>query len=343
VHTLATPGDRDSIVAAIQETTGIDAPGDDPQEETSAFERMNRQRAFVKVQDGCNAGCTYCVIPRVRGRERSVPMGKALERIERFLGLGHREVVLCGIHLGRYGSGAGSSLAALLRELSPLFSRAGEGCRLRLSSVEPLEWSDELLTSLSESPFVCPHFHVPVQSGDDSVLGRMRRPYRAEQFTEVVEKLHAAFPQAAIGTDVLTGFPGETDAAADNTLELVARLPLAYLHVFTYSAREGTPAASMPDQVDPESVRRRAAELRKTSENHWHAFTECGVGRLHQLLIERAGPDGARGRTGEYRKMRIPGGRPGDMVSASAKNLEGDTLVGVLCVDDGIDGNGSNE
>jgi threonylcarbamoyladenosine tRNA methylthiotransferase MtaB len=343
VRALVLPGDLDSIVAAIFEAAGFEPPGGDPAQDTSAFERMNRRRAFVKIQDGCNAGCTYCVIPRVRGRERSIPPARALEQIDRFIELGHREVVLCGIHLGRYGREEGSSLAALLRALAPRFERLGAGCRVRLSSIEPLEWSDELLAVLAGSPFVCSHFHVPLQSGDDDVLQRMRRPYRASRFRKVVERLHADFPRAAIGTDVLVGFPGETDQAAGNTLGLVTDLPLSYLHVFTFSAREGTPAASMTGRVDPKKVRHRAAELRKISESRWLSFLKRGVGRRHRLLAERAGPDGVQGRTDSYRKMRIPEGRPGEIVQATAKNLDGDTLVGVLCGDDASDRDGSNE
>jgi threonylcarbamoyladenosine tRNA methylthiotransferase MtaB len=261
-------------------------------------------------------------------------LAQALERVERMTRQGHHEVVLSGIHLGRYGAGlAGNvNLAGLLRALAPVFDRLGPSYRLRLSSIEPMEWTDELVDTVSDSPFVCRHFHVPLQSGDDSVLERMGRPYRALEFAGVVRTLRERFDDAALGTDILVGFPGEDQAAAENTLHLVDSLPLSYLHVFTFSSRPNTPASHMPESVPAETIRRRAAAVRRVGQKHWRSFLKKGLGRRHQVLLEKTGEKTTLGRTREYRPFRLTnqGHKEGKLVEVLAKRLDGDVLEGVF-------------
>jgi threonylcarbamoyladenosine tRNA methylthiotransferase MtaB len=211
----------------------------------------DRTRPNLKIQDGCNNRCSFCIIPFVRGRSRSAPADQVVAQV---LGLAarYREVVLSGINLGRWGRELGSAmrLADLVRRLlneTPIQ-------RLRLSSVEPMDWSDDLLDLAASSPRIAKHVHAPLQSGSDGVLRRMHRKYRPRHYEDRIWKARAWMPDAAIGADVMTGFPGETDAEFEESRAFIASLPFTYLHVFTYSERPGTPAASA-DQV-PTGVRR---------------------------------------------------------------------------------------
>jgi threonylcarbamoyladenosine tRNA methylthiotransferase MtaB len=211
----------------------------------------DRTRPNLKIQDGCNNRCSFCIIPFVRGRSRGAPADQVIEQV-RNLAARYREVVLSGINLGRWGREPGSSvrLADLIRRLldeTPIQ-------RLRLSSIEPMDWSDDLLHLAASSPRIAKHVHAPLQSGSDGVLRRMHRKYRPRHYEDRIVKAGAWMPDAAIGADVMTGFPGETDAEFEESRAFIASLPFTYLHVFTYSERPGTPAASA-DQV-PMAVRR---------------------------------------------------------------------------------------
>jgi threonylcarbamoyladenosine tRNA methylthiotransferase MtaB len=327
VSKLVAPGDPQSVAAALAELGGPASGG-----QQSPFQLLGRKRAVVKVQDGCNARCAYCVIPRVRGPERSWPVEDVVKKVEFMLRAGHHEVVLSGIHLGRYRAENGTDLAGLLRTLSPVFERRGPAYRLRLSSIEPMELTRDLLEEISASRFVCRHFHVPLQSGDDTVLERMGRPYQAGEFADVIRSLRERFEDAALGTDVLVGFPAESEAAAENTLRLVESLPLSYLHVFTFSPRPGTPAAAMPDQIPQEVARQRSAALREVGRRYWQDYTKLGLGRSHQVLLEKNDRNTWLGRTREYRRFRLEYQSDIDeeVVEARAESLDGDTLVGVV-------------
>lgn len=324
------PGDPEAVAAALHRAAGRPRPAPGPRHH-DAFTRLGRTRAFLKVQDGCNARCSYCILPTTRGAERSVASAEVLRQVQRLSDAGYAEIVLCGIHLGRYTdpSSASSGLAALVELLAPLC--AGVGARLRLSSIEPMEWTPALIGALERNPCVCRHFHVPLQSGDDSVLRRMGRPYRAEQVRRVIEMLRARFPDAALGTDVLVGFPGESNRAAGNTRGLVRDLPLDYLHVFTFSARPGTPAADLPDRPAAEEARLRSAALREIGAERWRAFLSKGIDRSHRVLVERSSGGWAEGHTSRYRRLKVSPAhsRAGELVEAWAHRLEGDILVGV--------------
>jgi threonylcarbamoyladenosine tRNA methylthiotransferase MtaB len=241
-------------------------------------------RAFLKIQDGCDASCSYCIVPQARGGSRSLPPVKIEEGIATLAKRGYREVVLTGIHLGAYGRDLTplTDLTAMTRRISDAHLVE----RLRLSSIEPREVSDELLLLIGSSGVVCRHLHIPLQSGDDGILGAMNRNYDAACFMDLIQKIHAAVPGIAVGIDVIVGFPGETESAFTNTLRLVEGLPVSYLHVFPYSKRPGTPAAAMPDQVSDTEKKRRAERMRDVGIAKRRAFAERFIGTPLTVLIE---------------------------------------------------------
>ncbi len=243
-----------------------------------------RTRPLVKIQDGCDAFCTYCIVPYARGRSRSVASESIVASVRHLAASGFHEVVLTGVHIGRYGHDLDppGSLVDLLRELEA----ATERVRLRLSSIEPLEVSPELVARVAGSDRFCRHFHIPLQSGDAGVLQRMGRPYRPGEFAAAVENIHRSMPDAAIGADVLSGFPGESDQAFRNTCELIERLPLSYLHVFPFSARPGTAAFDFPDRVPDPEIKARCRHLRQLGQSKRNAFHSRFVGREIDVLTE---------------------------------------------------------
>jgi len=267
-----------------------------------------RSRAFVKVQDGCQHRCAFCIVPFARGASRSLEPATVVDHVRRLVALGHREVVLTGIDLGHYGADLvpRASLAGLVRALT-----AVEGLRwLRLSSLLPAYVTDELVDALGSSSVIAPHFHVPLQSGSDRVLRAMRRPYTAALYRRVVERLTRLFPRLGLGADVLVGFPGETDDDFAATVALVEALPFTYLHVFPYSARTGTDAATRPDRIDAATLRRRAAVVRAVGEAKAAAFRRSLGGRVEDVLVleRRARNTGELvGLTGHYAEVRFGG------------------------------------
>jgi threonylcarbamoyladenosine tRNA methylthiotransferase MtaB len=247
----------------------------------------DRTRPNLKIQDGCNNRCSFCIIPFVRGRSRSAPAGRVVEQV-RALAARYREIVLSGINLGRWGREPGSTmrLADLIRRL--LAETDVE--RLRLSSVEPMDFSDDLLGLMAESSRVAKHVHAPLQTGSDRILRRMHRKYRPRHYADRILKARALMPDAAIGADVMTGFPGETEADFEESRRFIADLPFTYLHVFTYSERPGTPAAADPDIV-PMAVRKeRNRALRELAAAKNRAFRESMVGKtLSAVTLHEAG------------------------------------------------------
>ena len=241
-------------------------------------------RAFLKIQDGCDAFCSYCIVPRARGVSRSLPSIEVEEGIATLAKRGYREVVLTGIHLGAYGRDLipTTSLTAIVRRISDAHLVE----RLRLSSIEPREVNDELLLLIGAFGVICRHLHIPLQSGDDGILAAMNRNYDAAFFRDLIQKIHAAVPDIAVGIDVIVGFPGETESAFTNTLRLVEGLPVSYLHVFPYSKRPGTPAAAMPDQVPDTEKKRRAERMRDVGIAKRRAFAERFIGTPLTVLIE---------------------------------------------------------
>jgi threonylcarbamoyladenosine tRNA methylthiotransferase MtaB len=247
-----------------------------------------RTRPFLKIQDGCNAFCTYCIVPHARGRSRSLPVAQVLAQVEQLGRLGYREVVLTGIHIGCYGHDL--TPATGLYDLLCRIRDAGAIDRIRVSSIEPAELSDDIirLAGLGEGARgrLCPHFHIPLQSGDDGILTRMHRPYRRDYFRELVHTIVSRLPDAAIGVDTLIGFPGETDEAFENTHALIRSLPVAYLHVFPFSAREGTPAFAFKDQIPATVIKKRCERMRRLGAEKRRSFYGRYVGETLAVLVE---------------------------------------------------------
>ncbi len=243
-----------------------------------------RTRPFLKIQDGCDAFCTYCIVPYARGRSRSMPVAEVLENIRLLQAAGYREVVLSGIHIGCYGLDL--TPETNLTELLERIDAEERIDRVRISSVEPHEITDEMIDRIADSERFCNHFHIPLQSGDDGILKRMGRPYDREFFRNLVEKIHQRIPGAAVGVDVLVGFPGESDAAFAGTYDLIAELPVTYLHVFPFSPRTGTPAADWPDQVSPAVVKSRSRRMRALGMEKRRRFYERFVGETMPVLVE---------------------------------------------------------
>jgi threonylcarbamoyladenosine tRNA methylthiotransferase MtaB len=261
----------------------------------------NRTRPNLKVQDGCDNRCSFCVIPYVRGQSRSLPLADIIAEVNTLVAAGYREVVISGINLGRWGRdlvwgghscppkaggpkpGTGSRTPHFEDLIRAILAET-QLEKLRISSVEPMDWSDDLISLVARSPRIAKHAHVPLQSGSDAVLRRMHRKYRPWHYREKIEKIHDAMPTAAIGADVMVGFPGESDADFDSTRRLIEDLPFTYLHVFTYSPRPGTPAASMTNQVPVPIARERNRVLRDLAAEKKQAFMHSFVGKSLEAI-----------------------------------------------------------
>jgi threonylcarbamoyladenosine tRNA methylthiotransferase MtaB len=254
-----------------------------------------RTRATVKVQDGCNANCAFCVIPAVRGRSRSLDPSEVVAQVRDLVSRGYREVVFSGIHLGSWGRDLGGS-GRLVDLVAKTLTEVPELERLRLSSIEPLEVTGELIGLAASEPRIARHLHVPMQSGSDRVLRAMRRPCSATEYGARVRRIGEAVPDAAIGADVMVGFPGETDRDFLGTFRLIEALPLTYLHVFPYSSRPGTAAADLGDPVPAHVVRHRADTLRRLGSEKNARFRGRFPGRRLEVLA--LGEDGSGGRRG---------------------------------------------
>jgi threonylcarbamoyladenosine tRNA methylthiotransferase MtaB len=254
-------------------------------------------RAFLKVQEGCDLFCTFCIVPMARGRSRSVPPRRVLAELGRLAGLGFREAVLTGIHLGGWGKDLDPPLT--LADLVEMIVEAAPLPRIRLSSIDPPEVTPRLLDLIARSPVLCDHLHVPVQAGADGVLRRMRRLYDAALVRDVAAEVHRRLPGAGLGTDVIAGFPGESAADFAATEALLGEAGFTYLHVFPYSRRHGTTAAKASDHLPPPVIRARAQALRRLGRAQREAFAARCVGRELEVLIESA-RDAASGRLAGY-------------------------------------------
>ncbi len=273
-----------------------------------AFSSSGRTRAFLKVQDGCDYSCAFCTIPMARGRSRSQPVEATLTQARAIAERGFKEIVLSGVNIGLYGQEHGANLLDLLQALD----RVDGIARYRISSIEPNLLTDGIIDFVAASERFQPHFHIPLQSGDDGVLGKMRRRYRREIYADRIARIKAAMPHACIGADVIVGFPAEDAARFENTVRFLNELPVSYLHVFTYSERPGTVAAEAPERVGgtapPKAERsRRNRMLRILSEKKQHAFYREHLHEVRPVLWEIEEKDGAMyGFTDNYVKMRRP-------------------------------------
>jgi len=285
-----------------------------------------RTRPNLKVQDGCDNRCSFCVIPYVRGQSRSLPLEEIVDEVNALVQSGYREVVISGINLGRWGRDFDRPLRfeTVIREILSQTNLE----KLRISSVEPMDWSDELIDMMAHSSRIAKHAHVPLQSGSDRVLRGMHRKYRPWHYREKLEKIHAAMPTAAIGADVMVGFPGESEADFEETRRLIEELPFTYLHVFTYSSRPGTLAADLRDQVTVQIARGRNRILRDLAAEKKLAFMRTFVGKIvDAITLSVFDGKSTEALTDNYLKVRLWGEHEANQwVKARVEQVENGAL-----------------
>lgn len=269
------------------------------------IEHFDQTRAFLKIQDGCSDCCSYCIVPFARGPSRSVPLEEVIEQAERLVANGYREIVLTGVHIGRYGQDFSPCLS-LSRLLVRLLNVQGIQ-RIRLTSLDPGDITDELLEVVSREERCCRHFHIPLQSGSDTILSAMRRKYTTSMFQKKIEKIQAVIGHFGLGMDVIVGFPGETERLFNETVRFIDTLPLSYLHVFPFSVREGTDAAHLPDHSSPFIRAERARQLRDLGQRKRIQFMKKWVGQSVNVLFETRNQMGWMGGfSSEYLRVEIP-------------------------------------
>lgn len=294
--------DKSRVAERVRDAAGI-APADVRSARGAVV--TGRTRAQVKIEDGCDGVCTYCIVPRARGVPRAVPLDEIVSTVESHVRGGIAEVVLTGINIGRYEYGG-----ARLPEVIAAVAATGVS-RIRLSSIEPGDVDADLLEACRTTPAFCSHLHIPLQAGADPVLERMGRPYDTREYARVVAAAREALPGLAVSTDVIAGFPGESDAEADSTLQFVEQQCFSRLHVFRYSRRPKTPAAAMSAQVPPAAIATRARALREAGARAAVAAASAREGSVAEVLVERVRTDGpggtvvAEGVTREYLRVRV--------------------------------------
>lgn len=282
----------------------------------------SRTRAFLKVQDGCSQFCSYCIVSHLRGEEWSRPIADAVAEAEKLVAEGHKELVLTGIHLGHFRP----SLLELLQQLDKIDDLP----RLRLSSIEPVEVDDALINWVATSPKACPHFHLPLQSGCDAILKAMRRPYTTADFRQIVEKIRARLPLAAITTDLIVGFPGETDEMFAETMQFLEEMQFSRLHIFRFSPRDGTPAATMPDQLSNAVKAERSHQVEKLWQQCAQNYYQKFIGRKLEILWETSENGILQGFSREYIPCRLQSENQSTLNTLSSNLVESFTSDGVL-------------
>jgi threonylcarbamoyladenosine tRNA methylthiotransferase MtaB len=289
--------DKDDLVARLSEDWG---DGEGPCGHALVPGVAGRTALTLRVQTGCEEQCSYCIIPQTRGHSRSRPMHAVLVDLRRAVAAGFREITITGVHLGSYGRdlGDGTSLTGLLGSLAAW----DDDVLFRVSSLEPMDCTPEIVQLVAGSPRLAPHFHLPLQHGADHVLSSMRRPYTVAYYTALLQRIRYEMPHAAIGSDVIVGFPGETDANFRESCERIEQLPLTYLHVFPYSDRPGTVASGLPAKVEGTIIRERGAHVRGIGARLAHAFRETQRGSRRRALIV---DDGWSAVTDNYFKVRL--------------------------------------
>ncbi|MBI3363709.1 MAG: tRNA (N(6)-L-threonylcarbamoyladenosine(37)-C(2))-methylthiotransferase MtaB [Ignavibacteriae bacterium] len=298
---------------------------------TPAFsaEAGGRTRAFLKVQDGCDFHCTFCTIPLARGESRSQPIESVLRQAEQIVSQRYKEIVLTGVNVGDYGKKNGHSLLELLQVLEGV-----DGIeRIRISSIEPNLLTREMVKYILSSEKLCNHFHIPLQSGSDTILKAMRRRYTTRDYRNLIEYIKAHDPDAGIGVDVITGFPGETDALFNETYMLLVDLPISYLHVFTYSERPGTLAVEFENHVDPRARFERSEMLRILGQKKRHAFYSSFVGQTMPVLYESTVHHGRiSGLTTNYARVESSSHQPlsNEIYQTTLTAIDGEVCIGRL-------------
>lgn len=291
------------------------------------LEQEPRTRGFVKIQDGCDCRCAYCIIPTVRGAARSRPAGAVLDEVRRRVDRGQPEMVLTGISVGDYRD---PERGLELGELMARVARVPGVERVRLSSVEVIHVKDSLLEALATEPSICPHLHVPMQSGDDGVLRAMGRHYRADEYLEIVATLRGAVPHVNLTTDVIVGFPSEDERAFERTLETIDAAGITRVHTFSYSPRPGTVAAELGDRVPAEEKKRRSREVRGRSEVRSRHHRAQKLGGRERVLIDKVAETQCSGYTADYTRCYLPAaaGARGELLDVGCLELHAD---GIYC------------
>ena len=298
-------GDKDALVDLIASDSGLPTAdrfggGDGPCGSVPGPGLGGRTAFTLRVQTGCDERCSYCIIPSTRGQSRSKPMAQVVADIERAIAAGYKEIVLTGVHLGSYGRDLdeSSSLTLLVRTLA----QSPHDVLFRISSLEPMDCTPDIVDIAAASPRIAPHFHLPLQHGNDEILRAMQRPYGAAFYRRLIDRIHRTMPDASIGSDVIVGFPGERDRHFDEMQRMLEELPLSHLHVFPYSDRPGTAASACADKVDGAVIRARGAAVRAIGERMVRRFRESQKGSIRRALVV---DDGMSAVTDNYVKVRL--------------------------------------
>jgi threonylcarbamoyladenosine tRNA methylthiotransferase MtaB len=293
-------------------------------------EGAEKTRPNLKVQDGCNNRCSFCIIPSVRGRSRSLRLEEVLREVNALTAAGYRELVLSGINLGQWGRDLNpcTSFTFMLRSML----QQTEVQKIRISSVEPMDWTNELIELVASSSRIAKHAHVPLQSGSDRILRKMHRRYRPWHYADRIQHIRQAMPNAAIGADVMVGFPGETEDDFEQTRALIEALPFTYLHVFTYSSRPGTPSAEMPEQVPVQVARERNRVLRELVQQKRNAFMQSFVGcEIEAITLTHFDGEFTEALTDNYLKLWVRGRHDSNQcLRSTVEGLRNDALAGFI-------------
>ena len=305
-------------------------------EEISMDRVIQKARAYLKVQEGCEQFCTYCIIPYARGPLRSRSMENTLQEAKKLEQAGFKEIILTGIHLGAYGKPseaereAGAVQQATLADLCEMLLNETSFERIRLSSIEPTEVDDHLLRLFAENRRMCRHLHLPLQAGDDGVLEAMHRPYNTEQYRQEMARIRAAVPDIALSTDLMVGFPGETDEQFESSLRFCDEIAFSSMHLFKYSPRQGTPAAGYPNQVPNEVKDARSKRMQEVAERNMLRYMEAHLGQTVEVLVEEQRSDGIwLGHTDTYLHVAVDGPcRKNAMVQVRLDKIDGKLIKG---------------
>ena len=333
---------RHRIVDEVEAFTGSRVQLVDEKDTLTDFEEISmdrviqKARAYLKVQEGCEQFCTYCIIPYARGPLRSRSMENTLQEAKKLEQAGFKEIILTGIHLGAYGKPseaereAGAVQQATLADLCEMLLNETSFERIRLSSIEPTEVDDHLLRLFAENRRMCRHLHLPLQAGDDGVLEAMHRPYNTEQYRQEMARIRAAVPDIALSTDLMVGFPGETDEQFENSLRFCDEIAFSSMHLFKYSPRQGTPAAGYPNQVPNEVKDARSKRMQEVAERNMLRYMEAHLGQTGEVLVEEQRSDGIwLGHTDTYLHVAVDGPcRKNAMVQVRLDKIDGKLIKG---------------
>ncbi|TDW14577.1 threonylcarbamoyladenosine tRNA methylthiotransferase MtaB [Breznakia blatticola] len=333
VDLLVGSNNKDQLATVIdqtftkQEKANIVETYDDLQTfETLHVQQFHEKtRAFLKIQDGCNQFCSYCIIPYARGKERSIELPQAIKQAKQLVASGHKEIVLTGIHTGRYGDGNTQNLVSLLKEMVKIDGLL----RIRISSIEMNEITDEMLQLMASEDKIAKHLHIPIQSGSDTILQAMNRPYRIDAFKEKVKQIRKIMPTISISSDMIMGFPGESEKDVATTVETVRDVNFSFLHVFPFSKRDGTKAETLKNHLPKTIKKERCALLSKQSKQQYATYLDSFINQELAVLFEYEKDGYAYGHSSEYIQVKVKADKQlvNQMVVVKATGRDGDILV----------------